>query len=94
MLSEVTYDDVMELLGAVRDDRVRDRLKAEVKRVDMTQEHLGELMGRKQPWVSKKLSGHIPLTLHDLKRFADALEVPVSRLLEEENPATHAPRAA
>ena len=41
----------------------------------MTQRELGEAAGHDQTWVSKRLSGKVPMTIEDLLDLADALDV-------------------
>lgn len=48
---------------------------------------LAAKMGRDQMWISRKLRGLIPLTLPEVQEFADALGIPVSKLLPNMEPS-------
>ena len=59
-------------------------LRAEVARQNITQQQLGDRMGVRQWWVSRRLTGDVPITVEDLVRFAAALGVPMSQFLPED----------
>lgn len=46
----------------------------------MRQADLAELIGERQNWVSKRLTGDVPMRLDDLERIAQALGVSVVEL--------------
>lgn len=76
-------------------DQVRLAIQREVRRIGITQEHLGERLGEVQSWVSRRINGITVLTVDDVERFARALELPVSALIEElDDSATSGSRAA
>jgi transcriptional regulator with XRE-family HTH domain len=64
---------------AVNDDAVRE-IRAEMARQRITQRQLAARLGRQQPYVQRRLSGHVPLTLDDLAAFAEALGLPAAHL--------------
>lgn len=56
-------------------------IRAEVARRGMTQQQVADLVGEKQYWVSRRLTGAVPITTGDLIRFARALDMPAAELL-------------
>jgi transcriptional regulator with XRE-family HTH domain len=44
----------------------------------LTQVELAERIGHDHTWVSKRLAGHVSLSVDDLLEFADALDVPAT----------------
>ncbi|MES2211492.1 MAG: helix-turn-helix transcriptional regulator [Chloroflexota bacterium] len=58
---------------------ITDRIRAELRRQNLTQIQFAELLGVGQWWISRRLNGDI--SVRDLIRFADALNVPVTRFL-------------
>jgi transcriptional regulator with XRE-family HTH domain len=67
--------------------RIAAEVRAEVARQQLTQQQLGERMGRPQHWISRRLTGDVPFTADELVTFAAALGVPVSRFLGDGVPA-------
>ncbi|SCL43219.1 Helix-turn-helix [Micromonospora pallida] len=55
-------------------------IRAEMGRQKMTGRAVAEAMGVTHVYVSRRLSGTVPLTLADLDRIAVALSVPVTDL--------------
>ncbi len=60
-------------------------LRAELGRQKATQTELAARMGEQQSWVSRRLTGDVPITVEDLLRFAAALGIPAVRLLPPED---------
>lgn len=61
--------------------RTRHRLQIEMRRQDVSGVELARRVGMTQPSMSRRLRGRIPITLDEIEQFAEALEVPVERLL-------------
>lgn len=61
--------------------RVAAEVRAEVARQRLTHKRLAELLGLSQPQITKRLNGVIAMNTTELDRIADALGVPVERLL-------------
>lgn len=64
-------------------DTVISTIKAEMARRDMNQKVLAEAIGLSGAAVSEKLAGKARLTVSDLIKIADVLDVPASLLLGE-----------
>jgi transcriptional regulator with XRE-family HTH domain len=62
-------------------ERLRGELRAEMARRSLSQTAIAVQLGETQGWVSKRLTGRVPLTVDDLSRFADVLNLPVSALM-------------
>lgn len=56
-------------------DQVRERLKEEAARLNLSQRDLGELLHWSQSKVAKLLSGRVDLTLNDLEAFCTVLQL-------------------
>jgi len=56
-------------------------IRAEMGRQRMTQTALGELLGRSQPYVWRRLSGVVSFDLTELELIAGKLGVPVGQFL-------------
>lgn len=65
-------------------------VRAEMGRQRMTQAALGELLGRSQPYVWRRLAGEVPFDLAELELIATKLGVPVGRFLRSDAPAAPA----
>lgn len=52
-------------------------VKVWMARRRMTQAELGRAAGHDQTWISKRLSGKVPMTVEDLLDLSAALDVPV-----------------
>jgi transcriptional regulator with XRE-family HTH domain len=65
-------------------------LRAEMGRQELTNSAMAEKIGVSDMWVGRRIRGVIPMTIADLTLFADALDVPVSRLVDaaERRPAS------
>jgi transcriptional regulator with XRE-family HTH domain len=61
--------------------RVAAEVRAEVARQRLTHKRLAELLGLSQPQITKRLNGVIAMNTTELDRIAEALGVPVERLL-------------
>ena len=57
-------------------------VRAELGRANRSQTWLGDRLGVTQASVSLRLSGRIALDITELVRIAEALNVPLSRLLD------------
>jgi transcriptional regulator with XRE-family HTH domain len=62
-------------------EAVLGEIRAAMGRQQMTGRAVAEAMGVTHVYVSRRLSGKVPLTLADLDRFAVALSVPVIELI-------------
>jgi transcriptional regulator with XRE-family HTH domain len=62
---------------------VRSAIKAEMARRDLSQTDLARVLGMAPNGVSRRLTGHTPITVPELMRIAHALNVPASVLLGE-----------
>lgn len=71
----------LDLVSEPLNQRVTKEIRAEMARQRISQMALGAYLGRNQPYVSSRLTGKTPLTLHEVEEFAEALRVPVDRLL-------------
>lgn len=61
--------------------RVLANLRAEMARTEVTQASLARKLGRPQQFVSRRLSGSVPLSVDDLASFASAIGIPVTDLV-------------
>jgi transcriptional regulator with XRE-family HTH domain len=61
-------------------------VRAEMGRQRMSQAALGELLGRSQPYVWRRLVGEVPFDLAELELIATKLGVPVGRFLRTDAP--------
>jgi transcriptional regulator with XRE-family HTH domain len=62
---------------------VADRIRAEMIDQGVSGRELARRVGVDQKWVQRRLTGEIEVRPSDLEKIADALVVPVSRLLLE-----------
>ncbi len=60
--------------------RVAAEIRAEMARQRITQVELANRLTRAQPWVSRRVSGHVPLALDELEQIAAVLDVPLAQL--------------
>lgn len=58
-------------------------IKAEMARNGHTQEVLATKLGKNQQWLQRRLAGDTEIKVKDLAAIADALNVPVTTLLEQ-----------
>jgi transcriptional regulator with XRE-family HTH domain len=56
-------------------------IRAEVARRALTQQQLADMLGVGQWWISRRLTGNVPISADDLVRIAAALGVPAATLL-------------
>jgi len=68
-------------------DRVAGEVRAELARQRMTQAAFAELLGRSDPYVTRRLSGEVAFNLTEVDRIAEVLQVPVQQLLSGERAA-------
>lgn len=61
--------------------RIGAEIRAEMARQDLSQEGLAERLGCSQQWVSRRITGAIPVDAAELEKIATALGVPVAQLL-------------
>ena len=71
-MSEVTGAEATELVAA--------EIRAALARQRITQSALAERLGVSHAWVSRRLSGEVPLTIPDVTQIAAELGVEVSSL--------------
>ena len=62
-------------------------VKVWMARRRMTQAELGRAAGHDQTWISKRLSGKVPMTVEDLLDLAGALNVPAVEFFRLSDPA-------
>lgn len=76
-------DDIRAVrdLGAVR-KQIGKNVRAELVRQGLGQDALAEMLGISQPQISKRLAGSIGFEAAELVWVAEALRVPVARLME------------
>lgn len=55
-------------------------IRAEMARYQLTQHALAKRLGWTQPYLSRRLMGHVPLSLDDVEAIAAELDVPIRRL--------------
>jgi len=63
-------------------------VKVWMARRRLTQAELGRAAGHDQTWVSKRLSGKVPMTVEDLLDLAYALDVRVADFLRVDDGAS------
>jgi len=64
--------------------RVAVPIRERMARNGVRQVDLAELLGVRQNWVSKRLTGDVPIRFEDVERIAAALGTTVSELLGDE----------
>lgn len=64
-------------------DEVVRNIRAEMARKDLTQTQLAGLLGISQVAVSKRLRGIVPISVPELLRMAEFLDVTASDLLKD-----------
>jgi transcriptional regulator with XRE-family HTH domain len=69
-----------EITGAEADEKVAAEIRAALARQRVTQSALADRLGVSQAWVSRRLSGEVPLTIADITQIAAELGVEVSSL--------------
>jgi transcriptional regulator with XRE-family HTH domain len=69
-----------EVTGAEADEKVAAEIRAALARQRVTQSALADRLGVSQAWVSRRLSGEVPLTIADITQIAAELGVEVSSL--------------
>jgi transcriptional regulator with XRE-family HTH domain len=69
-----------EITGAEADEKVAAEIRAALARQRVTQSVLADRLGVSQAWVSRRLSGEVPLTIADITQIAAELGVEVSSL--------------
>lgn len=85
----------LDLVSEPLNQRVIKEIRAEMARQRISQMALAAYLGRNQPYVSSRLTAKTPLTLQEVEEFADALRVPVDRLVVlDEAPASRRRRAS
>lgn len=56
-------------------------VRAELARRKMTNKQLGDLIGENEMWISRRVRGLVPITVDELLRIADALDLPAIQLI-------------
>lgn len=69
--------------GESLSDRVSANIRAEMARGKRTQAALAHQVGMRQQALSRRMAGHAPLSVDELGRIAEALDVPIEALLAE-----------
>lgn len=62
-------------------DRVTGSVRAEMARRRKTLRSVAAELGENEPWLSRRLTGRIKMTIGDLERIAAVLDLPVSDLI-------------
>lgn len=62
--------------------QIGQNVQAELVRLGLDQYKLAEMLGISQPQVSRRVTGQIGFEAAELVRIAEALNVPVARLVE------------
>jgi transcriptional regulator with XRE-family HTH domain len=65
-------------------ERVVLAIRVEMVREGLTTTDLAERIGEQYLWLHRRLKGTTPFLLEDLQRIAEALRVPMSRLVGED----------
>lgn len=76
----------IDLVAHTLNDRVSRAIRAEMGARRLSQTWLGKMTGHSQNGISRRLAGHMALTLDDVERIAQALNMPVERLLNAPDP--------
>jgi transcriptional regulator with XRE-family HTH domain len=66
---------------------ISSNVRAEMARAGVTQVQLGAHLGMAQSAISKRLKGDTPWRVDELQRVAAYLDIPLSTLLPEREPA-------
>lgn len=80
--TERDVDPVRKQIGA--------NVRAEMARLGLSQDQLGEILGIGRSQISRRLTGVIGFEAAELVRIAAELDIPVSRLAEAPTPASAA----
>lgn len=80
--TERDVDSVRKQIGA--------NVRAEMARLGLSQDRLGEILGIGRSQISRRLTGAIGFEAAELVRIADELNIPVARLVESPIPASAA----
>lgn len=67
-------------------DRVTRAIRAEMGARRLSQSWLGRMLGKSQNGISRRLTGEQPLTLDEVEDIAQALNVPLERLILAPDP--------
>lgn len=70
--------------------QIGDNVRAEMARLGLNQDQLGEILGIGRSQVSRRLTGVIGFEAAELVRIAAEFDIPVSRLAETPTPASAA----
>lgn len=65
-------------------ERVALAIRVEMLRQGVTTTDLAERIGEQYLWLHRRLKGTTPFLLEDVNRIAEALNTPMSRLIESE----------
>jgi transcriptional regulator with XRE-family HTH domain len=74
----------MRLREAVNEE-IRDRLRQTLAELEISAYELSRRCGWSQPYISRRMTGRTPWRAEDLALIADALNVPITKLLTERN---------
>lgn len=56
-------------------------IRSAIRRTGKTQDLVARTLGTSSPWITRRTSGHVGITLDELQYIADAIGVPVRELL-------------
>jgi transcriptional regulator with XRE-family HTH domain len=82
------------MTGSPTSEEIAGNVRAEVARVQLRQADIALTLGLDQRAVSRRLLGRVEWSASELTKLARLLEVPVSRLLGEQEISTVAPGQA
>jgi len=68
-------------IGEIAAKHVAAEVRAEIARQGLTQQTLARQLDWKQPYLSRRLGGHVPLDVAELVAIAEVLGVPAVQFL-------------
>ena len=70
-----------QLLAHSLNEKIVREIKAEMARQGINQSELGELVGRTQNAISRRLTGKVQFSMGEIEEIAQALDVTVDQLI-------------
>jgi BetR domain len=67
-------------------------VRAELARARISGRQLAAMLGKAQPWVSRRLTGAVAFDMDDVQVIADLLQIDPARMVKAANEATKNPR--
>jgi transcriptional regulator with XRE-family HTH domain len=64
--------------------RIAAPIRARIAFLGIRQQDLADLLGEKQNWISKRLTGEVKISVIDLERIASALGVTLTELYAQQ----------